>query len=254
MLERQAPAVSGSFPRGSSLARRVIASVALAVFASSAVAQVQFDELRKRHLPPDSDPTYAVALGDVDGDGDPDLVFGNAQQNRLYLNDGTGIFTDATAARMPSDSDRTEAVALGDVDGDGDADLVFGTAYGQNRRYLNLLRHLATPLLVIPGREYRLDAYARYGFPRLSDVAFPFVSTATARIPLPPLGTLGLDPTRMVALPAVVIPRLAGMSSVSVVVPNLPNLVGVTFYSQALLMHHPVRARLTNVIADKVVR
>ncbi|MCP3702808.1 MAG: hypothetical protein GY954_07750, partial [Alteromonas sp.] len=39
----------------------------------------------------------AVALGDVDGDGDPDLVFGTTDwsgngvcQNRLYLNDGRG--------------------------------------------------------------------------------------------------------------------------------------------------------------------
>ena len=48
--------------------------------------------------------TYAVALGDVDSDGDPDLVFGNyLQQNRLYLNDGVKVtFADATAARMPT--------------------------------------------------------------------------------------------------------------------------------------------------------
>ena len=86
------------------------------------------------------------------------------------------------------------------------------------------------------------------------DVVFPFVSTATARIPLPPLGTLRLDPTRMAALPGFVIPRPAGVGSVSVIVPNVPNAVGVTVYAQALLIQHPVLSRLPNVTADQIVR
>ncbi len=40
--------------------------------------------------------TVSVTLGDVDGDGDLDLVAGNNndQSNRIYLNDGAGSFTD----------------------------------------------------------------------------------------------------------------------------------------------------------------
>ena len=41
--------------------------------------------------------------------GNVDSIIQSAQ-NRLYLNDGTGRFTDATATQMPVDSDRTTSV------------------------------------------------------------------------------------------------------------------------------------------------
>ena len=76
----------------------LLTAAVLAALAASLPAQRQFDELRKRGLPADS-----VALGDVDGD--LDMVFGNrgfyGEQNRLYLNDGSGTFTDATVLRLP---------------------------------------------------------------------------------------------------------------------------------------------------------
>ena len=49
--------------------------------------------------------TNALALGDVDGDGDLDLLMGDVHataswlgpaRNQLYLNDGRGFFVDAT--------------------------------------------------------------------------------------------------------------------------------------------------------------
>ncbi len=86
------------------------------------------------------------------------------------------------------------------------------------------------------------------------DVALPFISLATAQIPLPPLGTLGLDPTRMLALPTFVIPQPAGVGSVSVAGPNNPGLVGASIYAQALLLPYPFQARLTNVTADVVIQ
>ena len=58
----------------------------------------------------------------------------------------------------------------------------------------------------------------------------------------------------MVALPPFFIPQPAGINSVSVVLPNDPNLVGVTLHAQALLMQFPTLSRLTNLTADQVVR
>ena len=55
--------------------------------------------------------------------GDLDIVFGSdRQQNRLYLNDGTGVFTDVSEGRIPPALWGSTDVALGDVDADADVD------------------------------------------------------------------------------------------------------------------------------------
>ncbi|MCI0586491.1 MAG: FG-GAP-like repeat-containing protein, partial [Planctomycetes bacterium] len=123
---------------------RAWTSFAFALVGLASRAPAQPFGFTHQMLPADADGTMAVALGDVDGDGDLDAFVGNAfgQQNRLYLNGGSGVFTDVTATNLPALIDDTGAVALGDVDGDGDLDafvgngLAFGGS-GQNRLYLN---------------------------------------------------------------------------------------------------------------------
>jgi len=81
---------------------------------------------------------YSITLGDLDGDGDRDLVLGCFRDPlRLYRNDGTGHYTDVTSSMMPPTTGAMRhRVHLFDVDGDGDLDLY---AAGQEQAvvYLN---------------------------------------------------------------------------------------------------------------------
>lgn len=93
------------------------------------------DETGER-LPFLVDQTSMVAAGDLDGDADPDLFVSNvAGENRLLVNDGTGVFADETAARLPG-GEGTRIAFLGDLDTDGDLDAL-AAGYGPARLLLN---------------------------------------------------------------------------------------------------------------------
>jgi len=66
-----------------------------------------------------------VSLGDLNGDGLPDIVLGKGRHwplfNRVLLNDGHGGFIASNLGTAP---DRTYSAALADVDGDGHLDIV----------------------------------------------------------------------------------------------------------------------------------
>ncbi|MGH7151068.1 MAG: FG-GAP repeat domain-containing protein, partial [Planctomycetota bacterium] len=82
-----------------------------------------------------------LALGDVEGDGDLDLLCGHGPyglpigaQSRLYLNGGSGVFLDATN-QLPAILDVTYGVALGDIDEDGDLDAVMANGAAASSSY-----------------------------------------------------------------------------------------------------------------------
>jgi hypothetical protein len=68
----------------------------------------------------------AAAAGDVDHDGDLDLVVGAGGRVRLLRNDGAGRFAEDAAAVPAALASDPTAIALGDVSGDGHPDLVVG--------------------------------------------------------------------------------------------------------------------------------
>jgi hypothetical protein len=83
-----------------------------------------------------SDYTNALATGDMDGDGDLDIVVGNTfEQNVVYLNDGAHKFD--VGRNFGTGNDATTSLAVGDMDGDGDLDIVVGNGGQQSAVYLN---------------------------------------------------------------------------------------------------------------------
>lgn len=71
-----------------------------------------------------------VGIGDLDGDGDPDLVLaGGLLPNTVLRNDGT-TFTDVTHLTDFRRNELDRCVALGDYDDDGDLDVYLGSLRG----------------------------------------------------------------------------------------------------------------------------
>ena len=72
-----------------------------------------------------SDPSANVSMGDLDGDGDLDIVLAKGRHDpyvdKVLLNDGKGHFV---TSDLGSTADRTYTAALADLDGDGDLDVV----------------------------------------------------------------------------------------------------------------------------------
>ena len=81
-------------------------------------------------------------VGDVNGDGLPDVIVGNSgskAQNFLWINNPKkpGYFIDYTTDGLPAIENQTQAIKLVDLNGDGTLDVVVGNEVPPNRLFFN---------------------------------------------------------------------------------------------------------------------
>ena len=111
----------------SSRTAAALVAIALSAPVGVSLAQAplpQFD--RVLLLETTSETSANASIGDVNGDGKPDIMLAKGRHwpliDRLLLGDGKGGFAPATD--LGTASDRSYAARLVDLDGDGDLDLV----------------------------------------------------------------------------------------------------------------------------------
>ncbi|MEM7308653.1 MAG: VCBS repeat-containing protein [Planctomycetota bacterium] len=77
----------------------------------------------------DPDETWDAAFGDLDLDGDLDLLVGDDFKSHVLRNDGTGAYAEELGA-LPAGIVSVRLVLLEDLDADGDLDALLGTPGG----------------------------------------------------------------------------------------------------------------------------
>jgi hypothetical protein len=113
---------------------------AVLIFGGGAEGDLELDEARARILGPSvpraifdgSDPIWSegwfatnLSVGDVDGDGSPDLLVGSASGRAFLLSGPIGPGTDSGSAAATFEMPGSMGRILGDLDEDGYADLAF---------------------------------------------------------------------------------------------------------------------------------
>src|SRR5690349_6099318 len=95
-----------------------------------------FKDVTTTHIPIDGkEHALDVALWDVDNDRDLDAILAlESEPNRLYLNDGKGMFTWKKGAFTDVDHD-SEHVRIADFNKDGIADVIFVAEDDQTHEY-----------------------------------------------------------------------------------------------------------------------
>jgi hypothetical protein len=176
-------------------------------------------------IPTENSDCGGVRVGDLDGDGDPDVLLlgkpgGLFQILPVWLRNQGGVFT-----RLPFALD--DAKLLADIDQDGDADVLTST-----RWLRNTARQLHVPRLPTIGAPFVVDLHANgpanslpWG---LVAIGAPAVPTALPAIE----GQLAIQPAGLAVIG--VRPMQPGINTFAAQLPNSALLFGSSLATQAL--------------------
>jgi hypothetical protein len=229
----------------------------------------RFRDESAARMPPELFEARALALADFDEDGDPDLLVSQGGEYwgeplLLRLNDGRGVFRDATPERLPASRARGHDALPLDIDGDGDLDAVLYDhlccqpifcTQGQARILVNRHRQLAAPAMPSRGGVLELQFFAQPGYAQGLPIALPALSRTPAHAPIPllGLGSFALDAGSTIALPWLAVN--AAPSRLLIPVPTDPALSSAALSCQALFVDPLGIAapRLSNAIATRIL-
>jgi len=204
--------------------------------------------------------TYSMALGDVDEDGDLDLVVGYAgpilantltNTTRIYENLGNRQFREFAGAIY--EPGWTHRLTLVDFDHDGDLDLLstkawFGTPL--DHVWMNLTRqvHFRKPPQI--GRTLLLDVYSA----RKQVATLDFVGLQRSKLVLPPMGNWWLNPSTMVSVGSSLFLQQSGKQTVELPIPWNTYLIGLELHAQSLYYDVARRTlRFSNLMHEKIL-
>ncbi|MCC6782165.1 MAG: VCBS repeat-containing protein [Planctomycetes bacterium] len=225
----------------------------------------QLYESSAGRIPPQSDAGLFPGLFDIDGDGDDELVvfqaplapsFAGAIQ--VLVNDGQADFTldesDSYLARAQNNGG-VYYVVQGDMDGDGDLDMFIADGCtvpaptGRQRYFLYTTRHVWADLRPARGAFWRVNVTGRPGGFGVLALAF-----GSANTPLPPFGSLGLDPRSTMVWPALLPFDRERLAVAEIPIPDLPVFAGRPLYAQALCVEPSGLARFSNLWIEDSIR
>jgi len=135
--------ISTFLPGASGRLSALLATAALLI-AGPALAQITFSDVSTATGITSKSVSYGASWGDVNGDGHPDLFLNNhARKSSIYLNNGSGVFTDAINSLDPEHYwtgdgavEDTHGATWADFDNDGDQDLVVSTGICCNIQFM----------------------------------------------------------------------------------------------------------------------